>query len=505
LAQQAAQNAAMMGLKGRELNIHESKLTLDQQKVAVELMTKLNQINAARQIAGLDPISTEEFFKQNGAASILPAAKGIDTNQPAANTTGAGTSAAPAAAPAGAGAPAATGVNPPATAAPATTQQGTADATVQAGDSFWSKVAPQDNIPMLEKNYRIAMGAGDTHLGSQILADINRVKASGKVLMDGKMVAIPGFAEIDAEAAAMKETAQKKAALPFEYIEVMKPDGSIVYKPKSEGLNLDKPVSPGAGSPTGGTADQTTPNNVKKLPESALKMKDEIGKDELKMAEDYKKRQIVSSRINGLIDILSTYETGKFAEQKGDIIGKLNALGIQVPPSASADPAKFEIFTKSAIKNVFDDLPGGKILLAEIAGLQKANSNAGMQPAANAKILGDAKATVEYENKYAMDYAKWRQENPNAYSPMDTLRFNSEWVKNNNLDDYKKEAARHIGYVGQKLPETIQEGVHGQRYYVKNPTDGKMGMFYLEKYQTPDGLQKARFVKNDPLAGSANQ
>ena len=56
------------------------------------------------------------------------------------------------------------------------------------------------------------------------------------------------------------------------------------------------------------------------------------------------------------------------------------------------------------------------------------------------KSVEETADLLRSENKYAMDYAKWRQENPNAYSPMDTLRFNSEWVKNNNLDDIKKKS-----------------------------------------------------------------
>ena len=206
----------------------------------------------------------------------------------------------------------------------------------------------------------------------------------------------------------------------------------------------------------------TTPDNVKSLPAASLKMREDIGKDELKMSEDYQRRQVAQSRVNGLLDIMTQYETGKFADTKGEIVGKLRGIGINVKDTDPASPAKFEIFMKGAIKNVFDDLPGGKILLAEISGLSRANANSTMQPEANAKILGDALAAVKYEDKYVLDYAKWRQENPNAYSPMDTIRFNEQWLKNNNLDAYKKETARHIGYIGQRLPTNLDEAVHGQ-------------------------------------------
>lgn len=294
----------------------------------------------------------------------------------------------------------------------------------------------------------------------------------------------------------------KQVESQFELVETMLPDGSTVFKPKSQILQGDKPISAGAGSPTGEVAANSLPDNVKKLPESALKLRDKIGEEELKMADDYKRRQVASSRVTGLLDILTKYETGKFAEQKGDIIGKLNALGIKVDPTVSADPAKFEVFMKGAIKNVFDDLPGGKILLAEIAGLSKANANAGMQPAANAKILGDALAAIKYEDKYTLDYAKWRSEHPNAYSPMDTIRFNEEWLKNNNLNDYKKEVERTTGYVGQKLPANLNEAVHGKAYYLP---EQKAVYFFDKNHKDASGKVIGGWTKTDPLAGGASQ
>jgi hypothetical protein len=231
-------------------------------------------------------------------------------------------------------------------------------------------------------------------------------------------------------------------------------------------------------------------------------MRNKIAEEELKMADDFKRREVASSRVNGLLDILTKYETGKFAEQKADIIASLNGLGIRVDPTISADKGKFEIFMKSAIKNVFDDLPGGKILLAEIAGLSKANANPGMQAEANAKILGDAKAAIKYEDKYTLDYAKWRKANPNAYSPFDTIKFNEQWLKENKLDDFKKDVARTIGYVGQKLPTNLSEAKHGQAYYLPDTKEVR----YFDAYRKDaSGKPTPGYGRNDPLAGNAGQ
>jgi hypothetical protein len=284
-------------------------------------------------------------------------------------------------------------------------------------------------------------------------------------------------------------------------VEVTDPKtGATMLRPRSEVLG--KPVAPGAGSPPGADAGTPSAGPMKSEPENVKNMRNKIAEEELKMADDFRRREVASSRVNGLLDILTKYETGKFAEQKADIIGKLNGLGIRVDPTVSADPAKFEIFMKGAIKNVFDDLPGGKILLAEIAGLSKANANPGMQAEANAKILGDAKAAINYENKYTLDYARWRKANPNAYSPFDTTEFNEQWLKQNKLDDFKKEAARNIGYVGQKLPTNLSEATHGQAYYLPDQKEVR----YLDiRRKDASGKPAPGFVKNDPLAGNAGQ
>ena len=332
------------------------------------------------------------------------------------------------------------------------------------------------------------------------LAQAERLRKERDEKLTAAQKSIDDAVALDVKAAEAR--VQKEEESRFELVEVMNADGSTSYQPKSKLLEGQKPVTPGAGSPTGGAADASTPENLKKLPESALKMREQIGTDELKMSTDFKARQVASSRIAGLLDILTKYETGKFAEQKADIIGKLNALGITVEPTQSADPAKFEVFMKGAIKNVFDDLPGGKILLAEISGLSRANANAGMQAAANAKILGDALAAIRYEDKYVLDYAKWRSENPNAYSPMDTIRFNQQWLKDHDLSKFKKEVERTTGYVGQRIPTNLSEAVHGQAYYLP---DQKEVRFFDKTHKDANGRVIGGWTRTDPLARSATE
>jgi len=298
-----------------------------------------------------------------------------------------------------------------------------------------------------------------------------------------------------------KARAAKGVESQFKLVEVMDDNGVTRLVPENQALEAQgaglKTIAAGAGSPPGRTALDTSGSPVKSEPEVVKTIRAE----EQKMPADLQKRQISSSRIDGLLNILTKYETGKFAEQKADVIASLNGIGIKVEPTQSANKEEFEKFLKSSIKQVFDDLPGGKILLAEIAGLTKANANPGMQPSSNAKILGDAKALINYEDQYTRDYALWRYKNPKAYSPMDVLRFNDEWLKTNNLNDYKTEAARKIGYVGQKLPTKLSDAVNGQAYYV--PSE-KRTLYFDKTHKNANG-SFGHFTDTDPLAKEATQ
>ena len=166
LAQQAAQNAALMGLKGQEFGLKQQEFTLAERTQAIQIMQNLQRINLGRQMSGQPELSAEDYFKQIGASNLLPAAKapaaaptvapattppapagGLKPSVSAAPTTGGTETGAPAA-----------GLQPPAaTPQPAVPQPA---ATGMAGmptakDPFWSTVDQQDNLPLLERNWNL--------------------------------------------------------------------------------------------------------------------------------------------------------------------------------------------------------------------------------------------------------------------------------------------------------------------------------------------------------------
>jgi len=351
-------------------------------------------------------------------------------------------------------------------------------------------------------------GYGDVALEKQNRAKeiTNEITHSGGLMVHGQFVPLPNYAETMAQREAMKKEAEQKIASKYEMVEVQKPDGTTVLKRKSDLLPQEKEVSPGAGSPPGQADAVATPDVVKKLPEYVLKQREAIMTDENKMRDDFMKRQIATSRIDGLLNILTKYETGSFEDQKTQLAKDFYALGISVPAENMRNATSFEQFTKGAIQQVFDSLPGGKILLSEIQGLSKANANPGMLPASNAKILGDARALINWENKYAKDYMAWREANPNAYDPNQVNKFAISWAEKpeNNLNRFKAEETRKIGYKGQQLPNKQEDLQNGQAYYV--PDDKSPGVYFWDAKKPdltkdPSGKILGKWSKTDPLAG----
>lgn len=388
-------------------------------------------------------------------------------------------------------------------------------------------------------------GFADTaiELRRQANQNLNEITNHGGITIKGQFIPLPGYQEAMAARDAAKTTATEEAKSKFEMVDVTRPDGSVVQIPKSDALRLgiiqkslspaevekmkeraksefelvevmnrdgttvlkrksellpkDTEVSAGAGSPPGSAADAGASDTVKKLPEWQIKAREKINEDEMSMGDNYRKRLVSLSRLNGLIDILSTYQTGAYEGMKSDLINRMASLGFNIPPEATEKAANFEKFTKGAIQEVFNSLPGGKILQSEIQGLAKANANAGMLASSNAKILGDARALVNYENKYTQDYLNWRAANPNAYSPTDVAKFDLQWSSKpeNNLDRFKAEEARKIGYVGQAIPDAP---IHGKAYYVPSAKETR----FWDKNADLGGGKKGGWVKTDPLAGA---
>lgn len=206
------------------------------------------------------------------------------------------------------------------------------------------------------------------------------------------------------------------------------------------------------------------------------------------------RRDLLMSRTNELAKILETYETGRFAEQKANLVASLRAMGINVPVTATSDPAKFEQFVKNQINNVFDEVKsiGGQVRVAEIQGLQQAQAGPGMQPEANRAILGYTRGLLNWENKKFDDSVDAiKNQGINQFNRSEWMR---EWSKQNSLDKYIKEGKKTVAAMGA-TPQDASDLEEGQHYILKKgqfnvPSDGK----YVFKTRQKDGVTEGAMV-----------
>jgi hypothetical protein len=216
-------------------------------------------------------------------------------------------------------------------------------------------------------------------------------------------------------------------------------------------------------------------------------------------ATNYKARQEVKDRISGMLDIMQEFQTGAFSQTRNDIVRKLDDLGIRVPKTAQDNPDKFLEFVKSSYAQLFESAKalGGRILVSELSGLQKAGANAQNTPAANAYILSQALGVLNYEDKHTEEYAKWRASDEGRRATS-TLAFDLPFAGKYNPSAFKKDAMRQVTYQGQEIPETADQLVHGQKYLY----NGKP-VYWNKDLKDPNG-NIGSFSEKDPLAGGKN-
>jgi len=277
---------------------------------------------------------------------------------------------------------------------------------------------------------------------------------------NGNIVNAPGAVSAAAELEANKAGASEAAKSHYDLVDVQPTPGGPTYKvPKSQLL-----TGPGAGSPPGSTLDAAAAvnPNISKQPEFYADKQKSIAADEQQMVSQYRVRQLSAQRLQALSKIMQSYQTGTFAEQKAGLVASLRGLGMNVPATATSDPAAFQEFTKNAMANVFNDLKtqGGHTLVSEVQGLMKANANAEMQPAANAAIIGQALGVINYENQHTKDYFVWKQQHPNAVNTSD---FELPWADKHPVSQFVGAATKGLAYKGQDIPSAAQRTT-GQTY-----------------------------------------
>ena len=324
---------------------------------------------------------------------------------------------------------------------------------------------------------------------AQQQAEALRQKAQSLVekplmMKDGTFQMAPSIVQANAGAKAAEAaatTAATRGATTATTLKEVQPEagGPKVFKTEAQILkeiqDQQSNPNPGAGSPLGPVAAQ---------PENLAKRRDKIEESELAMRDQFQARQVARARVDNLSKLIENYETGMFAGNKAAMVAAARSAGFDINPGAADDPTLFQQFTKDSMKNIFDDAKalGGRILVTELAGLAKTNSDPDLQPGANAYILGQSKGLLDYEDDYFRDYTKWREQNPTSAYPE---RFDVEWVKNHSLLDYMDEGKLGVAAKGEGVPPREK-------------------LVDRKKYITPNGgprywdAEQGAFVKTQP-------
>jgi len=207
----------------------------------------------------------------------------------------------------------------------------------------------------------------------------------------------------------------------------------------------------------------------------AVKKMEEVMKNDSTMDEQQQQRQVLRQRATALKDVLEKFETGKFAEQKNELVAALKSAGFNIGDTDTMNVAEFQKLVKNSISQVYDQAKaiGNKVLVAEIQGLSKAVVAADLSPAANRSILAQLEGLINYQDHHHKDYMLHRMANPDDIHPE---QFNEKWRrdKNNDLNDYVKDAERHMAPKGVLPDRDPSKLVSGQKYQTKQ------GMFYWD-------------------------
>lgn len=164
--------------------------------------------------------------------------------------------------------------------------------------------------------------------------------------------------------------------------------------------------------------------------------------------------------------VLETYESGSLSGRKAQAQALAKSLGIHIPDTATMSAAEYEKFLKATLRNVFSDVRdmGGRPLVSEIQGFEKATASPELQPEANKEILAQLYARLNQLDKYYGDTATEMTKN----KALDRGAYTGNWLKQkeNSLVPMVEEVKRDLAVRGA-TPSDIKSLKEGHAYIVE--------------------------------------
>ena len=227
-------------------------------------------------------------------------------------------------------------------------------------------------------------------------------------------------------------------------------------------------------------ADIITESRTGKGPETEqspiiTKRLEAIAAEDNVLAEAAKKRPEIRQSLNAIANIIERFETGRFAEQKAEIIGYLKGAGVPIDDKTASATTSLDELVKYANTQTLGQMKqlGNKFTNLEIGNIAKTVSGAPITPEANAEIVARALAVLDYEDNYWNDYLSWKhdKEHPeNLYDPFPDNNFDKKWLKEHEEDigTFKDNHYKKIAPKGMALPPAndMEKWVDGKRYNI---------------------------------------
>ena len=257
--------------------------------------------------------------------------------------------------------------------------------------------------------------------------------------------------DLENQQAQQKADARARATAQYGLVETQQPDGTTIYVPRAQVLNGT------AGGGSNGPVVKSQPAYVTQG-QSALLSKLNDG------ATAFQERQVAGERLDALGNLLSTFQTGANSDAFNNAAANLRSFGIDVPDTATTNPAAMQTFAKNAYASVLSAMreQGNKQFVAEVQSAINSNPNPNLQPAANQAMIAQIKGIQSYRDQNYRDYSDWYDGNKGASND---AKFQTDWAKANPLSRYVGDAKKEIAPLGVAIPPADQRVV-GQRYAV---------------------------------------
>jgi hypothetical protein len=147
-------------------------------------------------------------------------------------------------------------------------------------------------------------------------------------------------------------------------------------------------------------------------------------------------------RLGTIANAFKSFQSGSYATEKAQIAGALKGVGINLPESVFADPAKVQLALHENYIETIQQLKAAnnRWTQMEFKALSANREHPNLQPEANLQMLGEDIGTLRHARDVATDF---NQAQKNGWR--DPQSFEAAWSRINPLSEYAKRAKEEIG------------------------------------------------------------